>query len=229
VELLAALGVRHSPMKPLIYSILAAVISGCAREPAAQQLFPPLATTQPVSKQEGNVDQEVIDVVLHDLLTTAETPLANRDGPPDDIRIDVRVSKYKPKAQQVMMRHDKALWAALSESQVKAATEAADALVRRHEAGEGLMNLKRRDPRVTLESADPAPPKTPEGIALPPMGDDRAVHGYAPGFSADGQVAVVFLSLPWSMHHADATYILVRDADTFGGWRVVLRQFVYYV
>ena len=42
----------------------------------------------------------------------------------------------------------------------------------------------------------------------------------------DGNYAIVFLSIPWSMHHADGTYLLAREGT---GWRVILRQFVYYV
>ena len=55
---------------------------------------------------------------------------------------------------------------------------------------------------------------------------DRPVLAYAPGFTADGRFAAVSLILPWSIHHADATYLLARDGD---GWRIVLRQFVYFV
>ena len=55
---------------------------------------------------------------------------------------------------------------------------------------------------------------------------DRPLHAWPPGYSADGQYAIVFLSIPWSMHHADGTYLLARDGEV---WRVVLRQFVYYV
>jgi hypothetical protein len=51
------------------------------------------------------------------------------------------------------------------------------------------------------------------------------VVAYPPGYTADGTFAAVSLILPWSIHHADATYLLARDGDR---WRVVLRQFVYY-
>ena len=41
----------------------------------------------------------------------------------------------------------------------------------------------------------------------------------------DGAVAVVCLSIPWSIHHVDGTHILLKEGD---GWTVILRQFVYY-
>ena len=44
--------------------------------------------------------------------------------------------------------------------------------------------------------------------------------------SRDGQLAIVRLVIPWSIHHAEATYLLTRRR---GRWFVSLRQFVYYL
>ena len=55
---------------------------------------------------------------------------------------------------------------------------------------------------------------------------ERPIRAWPPGYTRGGRYAIVFLSIPWSMHHADGTYLLERDGN---GWKVLLRQFVYYV
>ena len=45
------------------------------------------------------------------------------------------------------------------------------------------------------------------------------------GFTPDGRFAVVLMGLPWSIHHADGAYLLKREGN---GWKIVLKQFVYY-
>src|SRR5699024_9895044 len=97
-------------------------------------------------------------------------------------------------------------------------TEAAEDIVRRNYAAEGFKPFQPRDPRVRLDDGAPALGRN--------IRFDRPVRAWPPGYSANVEFAIVFLSIPSSMHHADATYLLARDGD---GWRVVLRQFVYYV
>ena len=58
--------------------------------------------------------------------------------------------------------------------------------------------------------------------------DKRPIQAWSPGYTSDRKFAVVQLSVPWSMHHADATYLLRWDEPS-GKWSIVLRQFVYYV
>jgi len=60
---------------------------------------------------------------------------------------------------------------------------------------------------------------------LEEIGFDRTTRAWRPGYSKDGQLAIVMFSIPWSIHHADATYVLVRQD---GAWKVRVRQFVIY-
>ncbi len=50
---------------------------------------------------------------------------------------------------------------------------------------------------------------------------------YAPGYSRDGQLAIVRLTLPWSggKHGGNGTYVLTRNE---GDWVVLTRVFVHY-
>jgi hypothetical protein len=55
---------------------------------------------------------------------------------------------------------------------------------------------------------------------------DRPIQAWPPGYSRDKSLCIVRLVIPWSMHHADATYLLVQRKAR---WVVLVRQFVYYV
>ena len=165
-----------------------------------------------------NRDHVVIEVALADLLALPESPLASRKVPPAEIKFAPRATTYPVKATRILMRRDKEKWAALSKEQLDGASEAAEEIVRRNYAADGFKPFEPRDPRVRLDDGAPTPGRN--------LRFDRPVSAWPPGYSADGNHAIVFLSIPWSMHHADATYLLARDGD---GWRIVLRQFVYYV
>jgi hypothetical protein len=57
--------------------------------------------------------------------------------------------------------------------------------------------------------------------------DNRPISAWSPGYSADGQVAMVVISFPWSsMHGGNATYVLALED---GRWRIILREFKFYV
>ena len=163
-------------------------------------------------------DHAVIEVALADLLALPDSPLASRKVPPAEIKFAPRATTYPVKATRILMRRDKEKWAALSKEQLDAASEAAEEIVRRNYAADGFKPFQPRDPRVRLDDGAPAAGRN--------LRFDRPVSAWPPGYSANGNYAIVFLSIPWSMHHADATYLLARDGD---GWRIVLRQFVYYV
>jgi hypothetical protein len=193
-------------------------VTGCAQSSPHETTAtsrPP--ATQPVAA-EPNFDQQVIEAALSDLLALNDSPVAVRNAPPAELRFAANASSYPVKAQQVLMRHQKERWEALSTEQVNAATEAANDLVRRHEAKKTFAPFTPSDPRVKVETQ---PRPTTIGSIY-----QRPIHAWSPGYTRDGRYAVVFLSIPWSIHHADGTYLLERDGD---GWKVLLRQFVYYV
>jgi hypothetical protein len=111
----------------------------------------------------------------------------------------------------VLLRHDKPKWDALSAEDMTRAEEAADDLARRHKAAERSLPVAPLDPRLKVVDA-----------STPPDTFSRPVQVYPAGYSADGKFAAVSLVLPWSVHHADGTYRLRRDAR--GAWTIVLRD-----
>jgi hypothetical protein len=114
---------------------------------------------------------------------------------------------------------------ALTAAQRRAATEAADDLVARADKGDSLPALRSTSGRVKIyEDAGAATQPAPGN----PFGGERASSVFLPGYSKDGRYAVVRLGFPWSgpMHSGEAMYILER---TDGGWKVLLRDFIYYL
>jgi hypothetical protein len=218
-------------------------LCSCAAEKRAEQSAPPQNSPR-------NIDDEVIDVVLNDLLTKGDTPLAvgKEKSAPKAILFSPEPAPFPRKVETILLQHDKKQWEKLSEPQRVAAQEAATDLVSRIKArddasdgptaprsatapatrpldfdGLSRVAISRpfapSDPRVKL--FDPTTTTT-----KPSRFDNRPVYAWRPGFTADQKYAVVSLSIPWSMHHADATYLLEKKGDT---WVIVLRQFVYYV
>ena len=206
-----------------------ASLSGCAGKSDVRSASSPPPTTAPVTARATPVptsapaardrDHAVIEVALADLLALPDSPLASRKIPPAEIKFAPKATTYPVKAARILMRRDKEKWAALSQEQLDAASEAAEDVARRNYAADGFKPFQPRDPRVRLDDGAPEPGRN--------LRFDRPVSAWPPGYSADGNYAIVFLSIPWSMHHADATYLLARDGSD--GWRIVLRQFVYYV
>ena len=205
-----------------------ASLCGCAGKSDVRSASSPPPTTAPVTVLTMPAptsapvvldrDHAVIEIALADLLALPDSPLASRKVPPAEIKFTPRATSYPVKVTRILMRRDKEKWAALSKDQLDGASEAAEDVARRNYAADGFKPFQPRDPRVRLDDGAPAPGRN--------LRFDRPVSAWPPGYSADGDYAIVFLSIPWSMHHADATYLLTRDGD---GWRVVLRQFVYYV
>ena len=170
-------------------------------------------------------DAAVLQAVFDDMLSK-ENKEAPAEWTADQARA-VYVSKQVPerrsRVDEILQRSDKKKWEALTSAEVSAAKEAAEDLVARAVTGEKLPELRSASGRVKIfeEAGAATQPKS----ALP-MSGERASRVYLPGYTTDGRYAVVRLGFPWSMHSGEVTYVLER---TEGGWRVVLRDFVYYV
>ena len=200
--------------------LLAAVVAPAKAAPATQKTI-------------ADLDRAVLETVFADLLTSADTPVAARKNPPGNIRVADEAASWKITAEQVLRQHDKKSWSALSPAQLDAARQAADDLVRRHEGHDTFAPFTPSDPRVQRVSATtrPATRSTRSTRSTTrPLAEiyDRPIRAWSPGYAADRKFAVVQLSIPWSMHHADGTYLLKWD-DAAAKWVVVLRQFIYYV
>ncbi len=163
------------------------------------------------------VDEAVIGAVLEDLITYRgkDSPLPAPFGPPSAplpfITVPVR---FQLSLDTVLLHSDTKAWDRLSRAEIGSVCEAAAHLVSRAAAPAPAFVV--RNPRVRAMEAEE------ENAGL----FNRAVDAYAPGYSRGGDLAVVLVRIPWSIHSVDATYVLVRQE---GRWKVRLRQFVYHL
>ena len=219
MQLNPAIGVRWSMKTRLVVISLMTLLialAGCASRAQVR----PAPQAPPTSAASHSSDDDVLDVMLHDLLTVGDSPLSvgKEKAPPATILLSPTPSKYPRTIDQVLIHHDKAQWAKLSDAQTIAAQEAAADLVARWHAKEMDPPFAPSDSRVKLFDAATTKPAVSRF-------DDRPVLAWRPGFSVDHQFAAVSLIIPWSMHHAEATYLLEMKN---GAWTIILRQFVYF-
>lgn len=164
-------------------------------------------------------DQAVLDAALADLATYdgKDSPVVCRDAPlnvaPDSIDWSVTVD-------DVLYRHDPKLWRTFPQSDEAAFAHAAADLVSRTTSLAGFAGFRSENPEIRV--AEVKSPPQPQRV-FPAA---RPIRVWPPGYSADGRLAVVRMSIPWSIHHAEATYVL---ANREGNWLVQVRQFVYYL
>jgi hypothetical protein len=106
----------------------------------------------------------------------------------------------------------------LTQAERRASREAAEHLARRIQGYNSRGDFRVKNPRIRIFASG----SENNGLGL----FDRPISACAPGYSNDGRFAIVRLSIPWGMHHADGTFLL---SEANGKWTVLLRQFVYYV
>ncbi len=165
-------------------------------------------------------DTVVLETVLADVLTFdgKNSPRDTRYGEKDRILVAPTPCSYKITADRVLLQRTKESWAALSPEQLASAQAAAEDLMRRFEAKDDFAPFTPTDPRIQMQTD---PPATKPGLRM-----DRPICAWTPGYSKDGNFAVVRLSIPWSIHHADGVYLLEKRD---GAWKIALRDFIYYL
>jgi hypothetical protein len=174
-------------------------------------------TTMPPPKE---VDVEVFHAVFADLLSLndKESPVAIQARAPSTLSFSIELPRWKTTTEQILQPYRKQHWDALNDQQLQAAREAAEAVLQRRSSRYHYHSILLIDPRVIVWETRPRPTK--------PSAFQRPIHAQPPGYSQDQRYAIVHLTIPWSIHHADGTYLLERSPN---GWKVVLRQFIYYV
>ena len=180
-------------------------------------LLIPLAFGETPVDTSKNLDFSALNFVLQDLLTYSgdDSPVLIKDSPPNELIFAPNAATWPQTVDAVLYRQEEKPWARLTAAQQILVQEAASNLVMRANSTNSFASFKPVDSRIRLFTDE----TTPDVFGRP-------IRAWPPGYSDDNSIAVVRLSIPWSIHHADGTYILARS-DT--GWTILLRQFVYYV
>lgn len=188
----------------------------------------PTQTKQPAK----SLDPQVIEVVLQDILAyKGKDAFIEKNNTilfaPDAILGSLRfVCLLEPnKEDKEAIR----VWNHLTQTERRAFQNADKSLQERVKIKDGFKGFVPTDKRIKL-AQEKKPYNGPDGAEK--MHDvleriyHRPISAFPPGYSEDKQYAVVRLIVPWSIHHADAIYLL---AQRDGKWTVLMRRFVYYV
>jgi len=174
-------------------------------------------TNEPESSESGVTprDNAVMLVVLERLLAEGKMdPFVPPGDPSKPLLFDLEPICNSVTADQVLEPSDEKEWEGLTDAEQAAVREAAENLVARAKSCAGEFTISH--PRIQLRRGDP--PGT--GIF------DRTSAAFLPGFSRDGRTALVLLSIPWSIHGASGTHVLVLQD---GEWQIRVRDFAYYL
>jgi hypothetical protein len=119
-------------------------------------------------------------------------------------------------------------WQHLYAREQAGAREAADDLARRARNKDGFKTFVPKNKRIRMYTKQEEAKQREIDAHTVGFGGlgPQVFRAFSPGYSADGRVAVVRLSFGWSIHSAQATYILVRRDDQ---WSVVVRNLIFFL
>lgn len=191
--------------------------AGCARKEPGE---PPLPTPLPVlappagaPAPEADRDSAVVETAFRDLLSYEGEDSPVR-GPTRDVLFDPRPGRWLPQDGDILHDRDGDPLEGVSETEKSGAREAILNLQARPRSDGDEFTIRASDPRLYL--------RYPEDLDS----SERLIAAHHPGFSSDGRVGIVCFHIPLGMHSGFGIFLLVRED---GGWRVRVRQFVYYL
>jgi hypothetical protein len=166
-------------------------------------------------------DQEVLEFALADLASYSgeDSPVVVRRTVTTPLEVAPDSADWPLTIDEVLHRHDASYWTAFPPADEAALAQAAADLVSRTKSRGGFSGFRSRESRVKVADANAGPKERYE------FPETRSIRVWPPGFSSDRRLAVVRMSIPWSIHHAEATYVLGKRQ---GNWALQVRQFVYY-
>jgi hypothetical protein len=170
-------------------------------------------------EQPSGDDHQVVAATLEDLVAYKgkDSPL---DGifSPDPVTLDPTPARYSLTVDQLLRQNRPNKWQEL---------EAADRPALREAAGDLVRRIKGPIVRFTAGSAHVPLYVGRDPSKLSPFSFREApIQASLPGYSRDRRLAILTLSIPWSIHGCSGTYVLLRDGPV---WRVRVREFVCYM
>jgi hypothetical protein len=169
-------------------------------------------------EEAGLPDQEVIAVVLEDLASYRgqDSPI---DGvfSPNPLRLDPTPSRYAATVADLLRQNRPEKWRNVT-AHSAALREAAQDLIRRTK--QPIVLFTAGSAHVPLYSGEDPSKLSPFSFREAP------IQASLPGYSNGRRLALLTLSIPWSIHGCTGTYVLVRAESA---WRVRVRDFTCYM
>jgi hypothetical protein len=162
-------------------------------------------------------DQRVLVAALRDLTTEAgdESPVAFRGAVRAPLQVSSELTTRAVTVEQILEGRDSEEWRAVSKSNGGRLVQAANDLILRISRREDFIPFHSDSSR--LEIRRPTQARSDDMF-------DRSTTMWPPGYSADRQIAIVRMSIPWSVHECIGTFLLERRQDD---WLVIARAFRY--
>lgn len=189
-----------------------------------------LAVAEKIAKERFDADEEkacedldsgVLDAVLTHLMSKdMDTPIylrTDKTSGKKELDFSLEPIERRVTVSSVLDSPDPKLWNKLSKEQIRGAVEGAGVIVRRLEVKGAFKNLTVQNPSIRLRTKEES-----QGYKYHPW----LVTSRRPGYSSDKKLAIVQVHYAWSLHPADAVYVLQR---TEKGWRIILHQHCLYV
>jgi hypothetical protein len=166
-------------------------------------------------------DQRVLVVALKALTTYAgdDSPVAFRGKVSTPVAVSSNMHDARVTVEQILDRQQSTMWSPLTQAQERGRAQAANDLASR--AARRTHVIEFRSESSSLSVVRPSGGTTLEGSE-----DRRMIRMWPPGYSADGGMSIVRMSIPWSMHECIGTFVLERQQ---GDWVVVAQEFIYHV
>lgn len=208
----------HAALRPIAVCAAAVLVmaAGSPREEEAD------AARKAHDEELRELDAHVLGAVLEDLMTYAggDSPLLNQERAPQSLWFSPAAIATDKLIEELLYEKDAERWEKLSQPQRAATRKAAAHLRDRIGTVRTFALVRPADKRIRVaENPEPSSdvPDSPDRFSRP-------VRAWAPGYTPDHGFAMVRLVIPWSMHHAEGTYLLARVGKQ---WTIALRQFVY--
>jgi hypothetical protein len=185
---------------------------------------PAWSVPQPAETRDAR-DAAVLERALVDLLESRDSPFEPEDSKKEQLLFSPEALTYRLPVDDLLREFDAKRWAKLSPAQRRAAHDAAAEVARRVTAGDPFKPFKPKDERVT--TCDRNIEEKDQGVHRS-LRRRQVFHAFPPGYSRDGQIALVRMRFPWSggHHSGEVTYVLARQDE---GWTVLVRDLIFYV
>jgi hypothetical protein len=180
------------------------------------------ATTKPNPPSKAALDWSVLEAVLSDLITWTDGPFEDRENANPTIFLSTaRPNKWVSAGELIDELQHRLDRDKISGPQFQLVREAVKNLVRRQDDRDDVARFRPKDKRIVVWD----PRRAQEELeARADRFRPQIFCATTPGFSRDGQFAIVRVSFNWSIHRGEGTYVLLRRD---GEWVVLIRNFGY--
>lgn len=183
------------------------------------------AAITPSRPQISPRDAAVLEVVLTDLLSTADSPLEHFGNGPKALLFAAAPSAGPFPSGSALEAFRSKDADPLIDAQQQRLREAAAAVEKRDKEPDPFNGFAPKERRIKLytreqDTKDKESLKTGRTLRRP-----QVFRAFPPGYATDNTLALVNLWFPWSIHHGEAYYVLARRGEE---WKVLKRKFVYY-